>query len=402
MLSKSEEERPWDGGEVAKIFRKNLEPDRSKIFIIVGGFFIALFIALGILISSRPYNFPFFKMATQAITLPTSILWSSPVEQNTPPLSDSLIEFNTTARSTQIPTELLTTTPTVTRTPEATPTKESSSTATHIPTDTPTQDPNRPPVNAQAGETWVSPIDGMTMIYVPEGEFLMGSTDDNPDSENDEKPQRSIFLDSFWIDQTEVTNKMFASFMNRMGNQTEEGNTWLDADSDYTRIVQQSGGWLQLYNYSDHPVVEVTWYGARSYCQWTGRRLPSEAEWEKAARGTDGRTYPWGEGIDCSRANYSGCVGNTKPAGSYPNGASPYGALDMAGNVTEWIADWYDGGYYHKSPSENPPGPLTEGFKVIRGGSWVNGRESVRTANRGTLVLVTSFWSYGFRCALSP
>jgi formylglycine-generating enzyme required for sulfatase activity len=235
------------------------------------------------------------------------------------------------------------------------------------------------------------------MVPVPSGEFTMGSST----GFDHERPVHTVYLDAYAIDLYEVTNTGYAGFLNARGNQQEGGSTWLDADDTGVRIHQVGGVWQADAGYGDHPVVSVTWYGARAYCTWVGKRLPSEAEWEKAARGTDARTYPWGnQAPDCSLANYySGCVDDTSPVGSYPSGASPYGALDMAGNVWEWVNDWYSSDYYGVSPYRNPRGPASGSFKVLRGGSWIGVVDQVRAAYRSGWYLVPSCEYFGFRCA---
>jgi serine/threonine-protein kinase len=227
----------------------------------------------------------------------------------------------------------------------------------------------------------VSAKDGMEMVYVPAGTFSMGSND----GESDEKPVHEVYLDGYWIDKYEVTNVQYAKCV-------AAGVCVKPSDTQYFENSQ----------YANHPVMYVSWHNANEYCEWAGRRLSTEAEWEKAARGTDGRTYPWGENISCEYAQYSSCGGRTVEVGSLPKGASPYGALDMAGNVWEWVADWYDAGYYSKSPAENPGGPASGEYRVLRGGSWLYIEGGVRSADRrGYSPDDASNHFFGFRCASS-
>jgi formylglycine-generating enzyme required for sulfatase activity len=222
------------------------------------------------------------------------------------------------------------------------------------------------------------------MVFVPDGEFLMGSGDSDADADSDEQPQHSVYLDAYWIDQTEVTQATYARCV-------AEGKC---TEPMHASAYAQAG-------YADHPVIGVTWFQASDYCAWAGRRLPTEAEWEKAARGTDARLYPWGNTEPSSKVlNFNRQAGDTTAVGVYPAGASPYGALDMAGNVWEWVADWYEEDYYTRSPSENPLGPPSGNRRALRGGAWGVEARAVRVTNR--------FWAFpsrndldGFRCARS-
>jgi len=266
-------------------------------------------------------------------------------------------------------------------------------TKTLTPTITPTSTTTSTPTLA-AGSIITSPKDSMKMVYVPEGAFLMGSPYSESGTKNNEKPQHTVFLNSYWIDQTEVTNAMYILCVQAGGCQPPYSTR------SFTRLTYFSN--TQFANY---PVIYVKWSNAETYCEWAGRRLPSEAEWEKAARGTDGRTYPWGEGINCDLANYwglnNGCVGDTSEVGNYPAGASIYGALDMAGNVWEWVSDWYQEIYYSSSPFSNPLGPATGEYKILRGGSWYNSEGSVRIAVRSEHNPDSASNNFGFRCASS-
>ena len=223
------------------------------------------------------------------------------------------------------------------------------------------------------------------MVLIPAGWFLMGS-----DKKTDrlaylpELPQRKVYLDAYEIDKFEVTTVQFLKFV--LATNRSPLIDW-----------RYDGG-----NFQDtmtaHPVMHVSWFDADGYCKWAGKRLPTEADWEKAARGTDGRKYPWGEQWDASRANSTDSkLGKTVAVGSYPSGASPYGAQDMAGNVWEWVADWY--GYYQRSPERNPQGPDSGTFKVLRGGSWNGIPFALRTAIRSNGTPVSRDYYVGFRCA---
>ncbi|MCI0551850.1 MAG: SUMF1/EgtB/PvdO family nonheme iron enzyme [Anaerolineae bacterium] len=246
------------------------------------------------------------------------------------------------------------------------------------------------------GSVSISPNDGMKMLYVPAGEFIMGG-----DVYYDEKPIHTVNLNAFWIDQTEVTNAMFAEFLTEEGNREEGGVPWLDSQDEDTQIHLQEDSWQADQGFENYPVIEVTWYGANAYCSWAGRRLPTEAEWEKVARGTNGNIYPWGnDAPNPDLLNFNDNIGATTKTGSYPNGASPYGALDMTGNVWEWVADRHSRTYYTNSPVDNPVGPETGFFRVLRGGAWNYRDTYARTIHRHRGVPIISHDFIGFRCAI--
>lgn len=245
----------------------------------------------------------------------------------------------------------------------------------------------QPPATAQRGDTWTNPRDGAEMVYIPAGDFIMGSNNND-----DEKPQHRVQLDSYWMYRHEVTVAQYRKFCQATG----------------TSMPPAPSGGLQ----DKHPIVNVSWNDALAYCDWAGVELPTEAQWEGAARGTDGRTWPWGNKWDAKKCNTEeNGPESTTPVGAYPEGVSPYGCLDMAGNVWEWCADWYAPNYYlsrrqarqggggKNAPQRNPSGPSTGQYRVLRGGGWFSNSGNARCANRDSLTpdFVVNF--IGFRCA---
>jgi formylglycine-generating enzyme required for sulfatase activity len=240
------------------------------------------------------------------------------------------------------------------------------------------------------GETWLRPADGMVMVYVPGGTFPMGSTEDDPEATLDELPRHMVTLDGFWIDLTEVTNAQFVQFLNEHGNSDLQGTKMIVLDKGYTQISQESDQFMTTEAALDLPVLMVTWHGAATYCQWAGGRLPTEAEWEYAARGPQGNVYPWGnDPPTCDLANYGDCSRVAVRVGSRPAGASWCGALDMAGNVWEWVTDRF--GPYSGLPQENPTGPAAGDVPVLRGGGWHSPRWELRASYRQHEIPSTGF-----------
>jgi formylglycine-generating enzyme required for sulfatase activity len=279
-----------------------------------------------------------------------------------------------------------------------------------------------PPSDAQAGDVWVNPKDGAEMVYVPAGEFTMGSTEaeiaalvrEYPKLKAewfaDEKPQFRAHLPGYWIDKCEVTVAQYRKFCQETAREMPSAPGW---------------GWQD-----NHPMVNVTWDDAGAYAKWAGKRLPTEMEWEKAARGTDGRKYPWGSqwpppagsGNFADEAftrtarvlteigspplrGYDDGYAYTAPVGKFPGGASPFGALDMAGNVWEWCADWYDKDAYKRYAKGDLKPPASGPRLVLRGGSWNNDPPTYfRCANRDyeRFPDFRDYDLYGFRCVRGP
>ena len=226
------------------------------------------------------------------------------------------------------------------------------------------------------------------MVEIPAGEFVMGF--DGTQALEDERPAHRVWLDTYLMDRYEVTTAHYAAFLTA-GNHAPP---WL---------------WnlVDLAQHGDRPVIGVDWTDAEAYCRWKGKRLPTEAEWEKAARGIDGRLYPWGSHLPTeqlanyalgARFSYSQVL---MPVPSYDQGKSPYGMYQMAGNVWEWVSDWYSASYYERSPDRNPTGAESGQFKVVRGGSWSDLPKYLLTYGRFKLLPQTQNSYTGFRCAKS-
>lgn len=335
--------------------------------------------------------------------------------------------------------------------PTIPPTNTATVTAIPIPptaTVTPTPLPTLTPTPFAGSEIRLGPNEQLA-VFVPAGEFLMGMDSGKADA----APAHTVYLDSFWIDKFEVTNIKYRRCVDAGGctapntkalPASQNGVSSMDSRAQDTPTLIMARGWDNTY-YSNYPVINVTWEQADAYCRWTGGRLPTEAEWEKAARGTDGRVFPWGteepytvyrsiedgsiipestpvvivpvqtqrkhraviNSIEAYVAylqlNFLSRFEAPQEVGSYPDGISPYGALDMAGNVWEYVSDWYDKTFYANSPLKNPTGPETGTLHIVRGGSWWSDNSTIHTYDRvNTTANGVGIFTVGFRCAFNP
>jgi serine/threonine-protein kinase len=246
------------------------------------------------------------------------------------------------------------------------------------------KEPDRRFIDVSECRTALLRAAGPTMIRVPSGEFLMGAAEDDQGARPEEKPQRRVYLDAYAIDRHPVTVAQFWRYLESTGTPVPEGFAQYNPK-----------------NLPDHPVVFVTWDEAQTYAEWAGKRLPTEAEWERAARGEDGRIYPWGnDPPDATRAAFGKLPGR-RPVTAHPAGASPHGVLDMCGNVFEWVADWYSKAAYANDVNENPKGPEYGTKRVLRGGSFVHDAFAVRCSTRGRYSPDARRANHGFRCVWS-
>jgi formylglycine-generating enzyme required for sulfatase activity len=325
----------------------------------------------------------------------------------------------------------------------ATDTEISTSTwvAFNYPTDTPTLAPTAtitpsptitPTPTLGIGSTRVRELDGMVMVYVPGGEFQMGS--DSDVAFDNEKPVHPVRLLSFWIDKTEVTNAMFRKFVDAAGYVTDaqqfgesyayQSGPYIQAGNKWKKV--KGADWMHplgpvssIDGLDNYPVVQVSWNDAEAYCNWVAPDavLPTEAEWEFAARGTDGRIYPWGNQPPTEKLANSADTNLdaiwtdkyindgykfTAPVGSFPDGASPFGLLDMSGNVAEWVADIFSDRTYRESPVDEPKGAEAGFIRIARGGQWSYTADGLRATARVQHSLNHSIDYTGFRCALMP
>lgn len=253
----------------------------------------------------------------------------------------------------------------------------------------------------------VRDIDNMEMVYVPAGIFSMGAREDDDPAKNDEKPMHSVYLDGYYIDRYEVTSSQFAAYLNA----NPIAIRWVPSNN-ISNLQKVDGIWQAVSGFEDHPVANIIWAGAVNYCNWVGGDLPTEAQWEKAARGTDERRYPWGNEfksvpirLNFDDSEYSfmddGYV-KTSPVGIYPDGMSPYGAMDMAGNLWEWTADWYANIYKKRVDvvTYNPTGALGGDGHAYRGGSYNSSFLDFRTTERR--LSDDPRPDLGFRCVINP
>lgn len=314
-----------------------------------------------------------------------------------------------TTSPTSAPTILATATPTL---PSPEPTTILTAVVIIVPTQTST--PSQTPSPTPSRTPTATPIviltreqDGMPMVLVPGGSFMMGASDTDANAQADENPAHSVTVDSFYLDQYEVSVSQYAIFLNTLGSYVQQcyGFTciWTLFESSFTYLTQNTDETFAAQpGFADYPVNYVSWYGAAAYCEWVGARLPSEAEWEYAARGSEGYLYPWGNepASDTLALFGRNVLADLQPVTHFPDGATPLEIYALSGTMWEWTNDWYDAEYYATSPELNPTGPetVTTAGRVLRGGGWRSLALELRATNRQPMRPATFERDIGFRC----
>ncbi len=339
---------------------------------------------------------------------PTATATATMVPTETPTIEPTLT-------ATAVPTEVIVVTDTAVppiTTPLPSPTPSPTSTPTPLPTATATatRTPSpTPTIVLTRGQ------DGMPQVVIPATTFMMGARDEDELAEPDERSRHEVTVDAFAIDLYEVSVAQYAAFLNTLGQYVSacNGFTCLSTRFETTRsyLTDTETEYIPVVGFGDYPINNVSWHGANAYCQWVGGRLPTEAEWELAATGGDGRFYPWGDELEIDAdgtvpAVFAGTFDNLQPVDSLPEGTSPFGLHHMAGNVWEWVADGYDPIYYDRSPAENPTGPevsVTDDY-VMRGGGYDSPAAALRSTNRAgeRAPEFRQVPSTGFRCVTIP
>ncbi len=239
------------------------------------------------------------------------------------------------------------------------------------------------------------------MVYVEGGTFQMGSNDS--EAYDNEKPVHTVTVNDFYIGKYEITNIQYCEFLNAEGNQTEGVDTWLDISDEDCQIEIRNDVFYPKNGKDDYPVIEVTWYGAKRFCEWAGGRLPTEAEWEYAARGgNESENYKYSGSNNIDEVAWYGNNSNDETHNVGTKTPNELGIYDMSGNVWEWCSDWYGSNYYSNSPTENPTGTTSSSYRVLRGGSWNSNAERCRPANRSRSTPDNSYNYLGFRFAFVP
>ena len=293
------------------------------------------------------------------------------------------------------------------------------STPSTTPTALPTASPTPTATPTTLSDLQISPKDKMSQLFVPAGEFLMGALDSDEQANEEERPRHPVFLDSYWIDKYEISNAQFTDFLNDIKNPQGCFNAQcydFNDQKEDNHITVNNGYYVVSEEFANHPVTEVSWYGAAAYCQWAGRRLPTEAEWERAARFDNNSIFIWGDTFSGGFANYCdlGCeyqhrdisyndtFTRTAPIDGFPEGVSPIGAYNMTGNAAEWVFDWWNGSDFYPSDRQiNPQGDVSGIQKVYRGGAWNNSVKGIRISWRKSAPPTNTQNNIGFRCAES-